>query len=589
MTGAVFRSVLAASIVLASAIANSSAKSPDGLAGLWGVETSFGPSLRGELTIDGRAADWRASLAGFSAPVRREGDRVRFEIPGGGGEFRGRRGPDGIRGHWIQSPSGIVFSVAYASPLFLGKAAPGVWRGTVVPLEERVSFYVRIATSGEDGGLTAVIRNPEFNLFHGRTYRIERKEAGLTFVNQKDADSSFAGSYDAASDALTLPLLDGAPPLRLTRRDRGDAVGYTPRSPAATNYTYRQPIREDDGWRTGSLSEVGLDGKPIAALMEKILQADPTAGSLAIQSLLVARHGRLVLEEYFYGFDAERPHDTRSAGKTFAPMLVGLARERGAKVGPETPVYSLFPEDEPFARWDERKTRIRVGHLMSMTAGYDCDEDHSDDAPLNEDVMQGQTSQPDWYRYTLDAPMAREPGGDRAYYCSAELNLAGGVAAKASGSWLPELFDEAYARPLRFRRYFLNLQPGGQAYMGGGAYIRPRDQLKLGQLYLDRGAWNSRRILSREWVEQSLARHAAFEPRFGVDHEYGWGWHIHHLKVGDRAYTEYESGGNGGQLVAILPELDMVVGFTGGAYGEFRSWGRWDLELVPQYLIAAAR
>ncbi len=147
---------------------------------------------------------------------------------------------------------------------------------------------------------------------------------------------------------------------------------------------------------------------------------------------------------------------------------------------------------------------------------------------------------------------------------------------------------ELLARPLQFRSYHLNLQPTGEVYMGGGASIRPRDQLKLGQLYLNGGTWNGRRVLSAQWVRQSLAAHAEFEPRFGVDHLYGWGWHIQHLVVGGRTYTEYSAGGNGGQLVIIVPKLDMVVGFTGGAYGEFQSWGRWSVDLIPRYIIAAA-
>lgn len=184
--------------------------------------------------------------------------------------------------------------------------------------------------------------------------------------------------------------------------------------------------------------------------------------------------------------------------------------------------------------------------------------------------------------------MAHEPGGEQAYYCSPELNLVGGVAAISAGEPVTDLFYEDYARSLQFHTYHLNLQPTGEAYMGGGAYIRPRDQLKLGQLYLNGGTWNGRRVLSKDWVEQSLAIHAKFEDRFGVDHLYGWGWHIHHLHVGNHTYIEYESGGNGGQLVEILPELDMVVGITGGAYGNFRAWGPWSVQLVPQFIIRAA-
>jgi len=96
-------------------------------------------------------------------------------------------------------------------------------------------------------------------------------------------------------------------------------------------------------------------------------------------------------------------------------------------------------------------------------------------------------------------------------------------------------------------------------------------------------------VLSKDWVTQSLKVHAEFQDQFfGVDHLHGWGWHILHLRVGNRTYTEYGSGGNGGQLVLILPELEMVVGFTGGAYGDFKAWGPWSVKLVSQYIIPAA-
>jgi CubicO group peptidase (beta-lactamase class C family) len=131
--------------------------------------------------------------------------------------------------------------------------------------------------------------------------------------------------------------------------------------------------------------------------------------------------------------------------------------------------------------------------------------------------------------------------------------------------------------------------PTGEAYMGGGAYIRARDQLKLGQLYLNGGTWNGRRVIDRDWVERSLAVHGKFEDRFGVDHQYGWGWHISHLRVGDHTLTEYAAGGNGGQVVLFLPALDMVIGFTGSAYGDFRAWGPWSVQLVPQSILPAVR
>src|SRR6185503_19071326 len=104
---------------------------------------------------------------------------------------------------------------------------------------------------------------------------------------------------------------------------------------------------------------------------------------LNIQSLLIARHGKLVLEEYFYGFERDRTHDMRSASKTIAPILVGIARDRGVDIGPETPLYSLFPGYRPFDRWDGRKDRITVADVANMASGLAID-DGDPSSPGNE-------------------------------------------------------------------------------------------------------------------------------------------------------------------------------------------------------------
>lgn len=126
--------------------------------------------------------------------------------------------------------------------------------------------------------------------------------------------------------------------------------------------------------------------------------------------------------------------------------------------------------------------------------------------------------------------------------------------------------------------------------MGGGAYLRPRDQLKLGQLFLGGAIWNGKRILSKEWVRESTSSHSRFAAAYslGQEHEYGYGWHIHNLKSGGRTFHVLAAEGNGGQFVIVLPDLDLVVGITGGSYGEFDKWYRWELELVPQFIIPAA-
>ncbi|MGH9795743.1 MAG: serine hydrolase domain-containing protein [Candidatus Acidiferrales bacterium] len=555
------------------------------VAGLWGMEQLYGPLVRGELTLDGRAAKWRARIAGYDVPVQREASTMAFRLPGHAGAFRGYLSADGraIIGHWIQ-PAGILSPTSYATPVELNPARPGVWRGPVLPLDERISLYLWIEV-GPEGSLTAHVYNPEFNFRGNRSYRVVRERDSLTFSAQNNAGDQFGADCDASGRTLTLRFPEL--PLRfvLVRRQEQDAIGFLPRARLGSPYRYQPPIAEQDGWQVGSLHDVGLDPEQVAALIERIGSADPRTNPWPIHSLLIARRGKLVLEEYFYGYGPQRTHDMRSASKTFAPMLLGAAAEHGAKITPATPIYPLFDGYEELANSDARKSKLTIEHLMTMTSGLACD-DNDDSSPGHEDRMQ-QQEQPDWHKYTLDLPLARDPGGKQAVYCSAGINLLGGVIAQVTGKWLPRLFQEYVAGPLQFGNYHMNLMPTGDAYLGGGLYLRPRDQLKLGQLYLSGGLWNGRRVISQQWVARSTDEHSAFKPSFGVDHGYGYGWHLHHVKVGDKVFRQYAAEGNGGQLVLLFPELDLVVAVSGGSYGNFRVWGKWGVDLLPKSILPA--
>lgn len=508
---------------------------------------------------------------------------VRFTLPENQGEFRGVIAQDSsISGHWIQPASAFPYASRYASPVHLVKVAQKVWRGTVIPLEEGISFYVQISKS-PDGLLSAFMRNPEANLFAGRVYTVVAEDHSLSF--QRNGKTDFGATFDAASDSLRIPLLNSYPPLKLTRRRDGLAVGFNARiGEEAHRYVCRSPTPSGDGWQTRTLAEAGIDSRPITELIERILNTPPgPQNPVAMHSLLIARHGKLVLEEYFYGTDPWRPHDMRSASKTFTSVLIGIARQRGVRIGSDTLVYSV---EQP-SNTDPRRQALTLGNLMSMTSGLDCDDNR--ESPGNEDVMQNQSGQPDWVQYALDLPVLSEQGGDHAIYCSAGMNLAAGVLRKLTDTWIPDLFYETLARPLGITEYHMNLAPNGEGYMGGGLYLRPRDQLKLGQLYLNGGTWNGRRLVGGTWVTESTGVHATFTPRppFDTDHGYGYAWHSRSLRYGGQTYRDYYAAGNGGQYVIVIPTLDLVVGITGGDYAEPRKYYPWESEIVPQYIIRA--
>ena len=268
----------------------------------------------------------------------------------------------------------------------------------------------------------------------------------------------------------------------------------------------------------------------------------------------------------------------------------------GTKVGPETKVYDLLAERGPFANPDPRKSRITLAHLMTHSAGFACN-DNDAASPGNEDTMQTQSRQPDWWKYTLDLPMAHEPG-QRYAYCSANMNLMGAALTTATRTWLPELFERTVARPLQFGLYHWNLMPTDEGYLGGGSWLRPRDLLKVGQAYLDGGVWRGRRIVDASWVTRSTAPHIHISPATTglsaeefqnsyIEGDDGYAWHLGAVRSGERTYRDYAASGNGGQLLIVVPELDLVVVFTGGNFRQGGIWLRWKDEIVGGEIIPA--
>ena len=230
---------------------------------------------------------------------------------------------------------------------------------------------------------------------------------------------------------------------------------------------------------------------------------------------------------------------------------------------------------------DPRKQAMTLEHLISMTAGFDCDD--SGDRPGDEDVFQDQDKEPDWYRYMLDVPMAWS-SGDKIVYCSGKPNLAGGMLEKIAGEPQPELFHRLVAKPMKMGRYHLFLQPTGQAYGGGGHHFTTRDFMKLTQLFLNKGKWEGRQIVSPEWAQKSGSPLRVLSPTSGQTYGYLWNSIAYDYK--GRKVHAFFPGGNGGQVYIGIPELNLLIAFTGGNYAD-RVLFRSQRDFVPLDILPA--
>lgn len=567
------------------------------LEGYWASESTVeAASLAGPLTITRSGEDWRASIAGAEARFEGGGETLRFNFPIGG--FRGAVGEGGrvIEGFWLQPPRAHDGGRPLATPMILARTARNTWRGEARPLGDPWTVYLRIDRDPELG-LVGAFRNPERNDIGGASrFRVTRDgEAVLFSASYDDGSELRREAALIASDRLRVDLT--GTPVELVRTTADAIPDAFPRGGAPAPYAYRRPAEIGDGWRTARGADVGIEEAALARAVQRIVAGDPFARRPSlIHSLLVARRGRLVLEEYFFGHDRDTVHDVRSAGKTYASAMLGAAMRQGADIGPQSRIAALLAERGPFSNPDPRKAGITLAHLMTHTSGLDCN-DNDENSLGNEDTMSSQTAQPDWWKYALDLPMAHDPGA-RYAYCSANINLVGGALTAATHTWLPEYFDRSIARPLQFGRYYWMLAPNGEGYLGGGAFIRPRDLLKLGQAWLDGGVWNGRRIVDAAWVTDSTRPHVEITPgTTGLDEEtfanfYGGGadgyaWHAWTVTAGGRSYAGYAASGNGGQLLVVLPELEMTFVFTGGNYRQGGIWTRWPQEIIADEIIRA--
>ena len=587
------------------------AAADDSLLGIWASETTFGPALHGELTVAREGKSWHATLAGAESRFNVTGDAVRFTFPGDRGKFRGvmTAGGRAISGFWLQPqgtteerPDPVGSRQSFATPLVLQRAGRDRWHGTVRPLEQRFSLYLKIYRNAE-GSLVAAFRNPDFNSNGGASlFRVTQQGETVLLTARPDEtlpEIRHSATLVGSPDRLQIFWPDVGRVLDLTHRTPEQAPNFFPRPPGQTVYAYKAPSATGDGWRVARASEVGIDEAALTRVVQKLIDSDPAARRPSlIHSLLVARRGKLVLEEYFFGFDRDTPHDTRSAGKTFASVLLGAAMMQGKKIGPETKVYDLLAGMGPFAHPDPRKQQITLAHLMTHTAGFACD-DNDDASPGNEDTMQTQTREPNWWKLTLDLPMAHDPGR-RYAYCSANMNLMGAALTTATGTWLPELFRRAVADPLQFGPWHWNLMPTDEGYLGGGSWLRPRDLLKVGQAYLDGGVWRGRRIVGVSWVTQSTAPRMHISPattglsaeqfpEFYGEADDAYAWHLGEVRSGERTYRSYAATGNGGQILIVIPEVELVAVFTGGNYRQGGIWNRWPEEVIGREIIPAIR
>jgi len=300
------------------------------------------------------------------------------------------------------------------------------------------------------------------------------------------------------------------------------------------------------GWRSSSPEAQGMDSEALARAFDYIRQ-----NQIPIHSWLIVRNGYVVLDAYFYPFQEGQVHDGASMTKSITSTLIGIAVGEHKLRSVRQPVLSLFPGRNVGNR-DERKDRMTVEDLLTMTSGLDCHVDHA------EITLREMRESKDWVQFMLDRPMLAEPGS-KFEYCSGGMHLLSGIISQTTGSSALEFARRELFQPLGIEGVIWPSDPQGVSTGWGDLHLRPRDMAKTGYLWLHQGRWEGRQILPAEWVPAATGVHS-HPGRENVG--YGYGFWVYQ----QRNPLEYEALGRGGQRITVTPAENRIVVFTGGGF-----------------------
>jgi CubicO group peptidase (beta-lactamase class C family) len=291
-----------------------------------------------------------------------------------------------------------------------------------------------------------------------------------------------------------------------------------------------------------------LQGIPSAVITAFVKAAQKSIQSL--HSFMLLRHGIVVAEGWWYPYRSEAPHMLFSLSKSFTSTAVGFAVAEG-RLSVDDSVLSFFPEDAP-KKVSANLAAMKVRHLLSMSTGHD--QDATDRSLRRKDRNAAKAF--------LSLPVEHEPGTHFVYNSAASYMLSA-IVQKLTGQALlnyltPRLFEPLGIQGATWESY-VNNEGAAVNFGGWGLNVKTEDIARLGQLYLQMGVWNGKRLLSEAWVKEATSKQISNGDDPTTDWTQGYGYQFWRCR-----HTIYRGDGAFGQYCIVMPEQDAVMAITAG-------------------------
>ena len=351
------------------------------------------------------------------------------------------------------------------------------------------------------------------------------------------------------------------------------------------DYSYAAPAQLEDGWEPAEPEPRTIS----LVTLEEGARAIMRGEYPRIHSILIAYRGELIFEEYFPGYtyegewtdyDHTTAHGLGSIAKSLTSLVFGIAYDKGYVEDIDASILTWYPE---YGRPDRtEKELITVRHLLTMQSGLEWNE-HSVSYNSRSNDMNRLIRSRDPVGFVLKKKLVNEPGTHFTYNCGC-TDLLANIIYRSTDQYIDEFADENFFGPLGIDNAQWFASQRDRVIAGPGIDLLPRDLLKIGQLIIQNGMWDNKRIISEEWLGRAL-HPSVFIDEWDVNYGFQW-WRPRVIHPETQKRLEpYMAGGRGGQWLMVYPEQNIVLVVTGGNYNSEDASYAWH----DDYFLPALR